>query len=213
MQCVVLYLFDQFCVFQVLCEKGQGEEVIVVVFFVMFQIVKQCFKFVFVVFVLFEVYVEDGMMLEQLMVFIVNLDYLCQEQVWDVVKNFWNKEFYVICCMLMEILVWVLDCCMVFVGVDVYEVVGGVVLCDFFQGDDGGWFENFVLFDWFVVEKFQVEIEVFFFEGWKWIEVGIDLFYGYSYGLWCLVGDFVLMIDEDSVVYVLFFGEYCVLEE
>ena len=102
MQRVALHPLDQFRAFVALREKGQGEEAIAAAFFVTSQIVKQRLKLASVAPALLEVYDEDGMTLEQLMAFTVNPDHERQLQVWDAVKNSWNKEPYSIRRMLTD---------------------------------------------------------------------------------------------------------------
>jgi ParB family chromosome partitioning protein len=213
MQRVALHPLDQFRAFQALREKGQGEEAIAAAFFVTPQIVKQRLKLASVAPALLEVYAEDGMTLEQLMAFTVNPDHARQAQVWESVKNAWNKEPYAIRRMLTETLVRAADRRAVFVGVDAFEAAGGVVLRDLFQGDDGGWLEDPALLDRLVSEKLQAEAEALTSEGWKWIEVATDLPYGYSHGLRRLTGDPVPMTDEESAAHATLLEEYRALEE
>jgi ParB family transcriptional regulator, chromosome partitioning protein len=213
MQRVALHPLDQFRAFQALREKGQGEEAIAAAFFVTPQIVKQRLKLASVAPALLEVYAEDGMTLEQLMAFTVNPDHARQEQVWDAVKNSWNKEPYAIRRMLTETSVRASDRRAVFVGVDAYEAAGGVVLRDLFQGDDGGWLEDPALLDRLVSEKLQAKAEALASEGWKWIEVATDLPYGYSHGLRRLAGDPAPMTDEESAANAVLLAEYRALEE
>lgn len=213
MQRVALHPLDQFRAFQSLREKGQGEEAIAAAFFVTPQIVKQRLKLASVAPALLEVYAEDGMTLEQLMAFTVNPDHARQVQVWDAVKNSWNKEPYAIRRMLTETSVRASDRRAVFVGVDAYEAAGGVVLRDLFQGDDGGWLEDPALLDRLVSEKLQAAAEALVSEGWKWIEVATDLPYGYSHGLRPLAGDPAPMTDEESASHATLLAEYRALEE
>jgi len=213
MQRVALHPLDQFRAFQALREKGQGEEAIAAAFFVTPQIVKQRLKLASVAPALLEIYAEDGMTLEQLMAFTVNPDHARQVQVWDAVKNSWNKEAYAIRRMLTETSVRASDRRAVFVGVDAYEAAGGVVLRDLFQGDDGGWLEDPVLLDRLVSEKLLAEAEALASEGWKWIEVATDLPYGYSHGLRRLAGDPAPMTDEESAAHSTLLAEYRALEE
>ncbi|MFM8938711.1 MAG: DNA-binding protein, partial [Phenylobacterium sp.] len=194
-------------------EKGQGEEAIAAAFFVTPQIVKQRLKLASVAPALLEVYAEDGMTLEQLMAFTVNPDHASQAQVWDAVKNSWNKEPYAIRRMLTETSVRASDRRAVFVGVDAYEAAGGVVLRDLFQGDDGGWLEDPALLDRLVTEKLQAEAEALASEGWKWIEVATDLPYGYSHGLRRLAGDPAPMTEEEGAAHAALLAEYRALEE
>ena len=213
MQRVALHPLDQFRAFEALREKGQGEEAIAAAFFVTPQIVKQRLKLASVAPALLEVYAEDGMTLEQLMAFTVNPDHARQAQVWDAVKNSWNKEPYAIRRMLTETSVRASDRRAVFVGVDAYEAAGGTVLRDLFQGDDGGWLEDPALLDRLVAEKLQTEAEALSSEGWKWIEVATDLPYGYSHGLRRLTGDPAPMTDEESAAHAVLLAEYRGLEE
>jgi ParB family chromosome partitioning protein len=213
MQRVALHPLDQFRAFAALREKGQGEEAIAAAFFVTPQIVKQRLKLASVAPALLDVYADDSMTLEQLMAFTVSADHARQGQIWDAVKNSWNKEPYAIRRMLTETSVRASDRRAVFIGVDAYEAAGGVVLRDLFQGDDGGWLEDPALLDRLVAEKLQVEAKALAAEGWKWIEVATDLPYGYSHGLRRLAGDPAPMSDKESATHAALLAEYRALEE
>jgi ParB family chromosome partitioning protein len=213
MQRVALHPLDQFRAFLALREKGQGEEAIAVAFFVTPQIVKQRLKLASVAPALLEVYAEDGMTLEQLMAFTVNPDHARQVQIWDAVRNSWNKEPYAIRRMLTETSVRASDRRAVFVGIDAYEAAGGVVLRDLFQSDDGGWLEDPALLDRLVAERLQVAAQALAAEGWKWIEVATDLPYGYSQGLRRLAGDPAPMTGQENTAHEVLLVEYRTLEE
>lgn len=213
MQRVALHPLDQFRAFQALREKGQGEEAIAAAFFVTPQIVKQRLKLASVAPALLEVYAEDGMTLEQLMAFTVNPDHARQVQVWDAVKNSWNKEPYAIRRMLTQTSARASDRRAVFVGVGAYEAAGGVVLHDLFQGNDGGWLGGPALLDRLVAEKLQAEAEALVTEGWKWIEVATDLPYGYSHGLRRLAGDPAPKTDAETSAHAALLAEYRALEQ
>ncbi|MGL6210424.1 MAG: ParB/RepB/Spo0J family partition protein, partial [Paracoccaceae bacterium] len=213
MQRVALHPLDQFRAFVALKEKGQGEEAIAAAFFVTPQIVKQRLKLASVAPALLEVYAEDGMTLEQLMAFTVNPDHVRQVQVWDAVKNSWNKEPYSIRRMLTETSVRASDRRAVFVGVDAYEAAGGIVLRDLFQSDDGGWLEDPALLDRLVADTLQVDAQAIAAEGWKWIEVSTDLPYGYSHGLRRLVGDPSPLSADEAADHAKLLAEYRALEE
>ena len=113
---------------------NQREEAISASFFVTPQIVKQRLKLASMAPALLVVYAEDGMTLVQLMAFTVNPDHVCQVQVWEAVKNLWNKEPYLIRRILTETSVRASDRRAVFVGIDAYEAAGGVAPRDLFQG-------------------------------------------------------------------------------
>ena len=213
MQRVALHPLDQFRAFQAMREKSQGEEAIAAAFFVTPQLVKQRLKLASVAPALLDVYAEDGMTLEQLMAITVNPDPARQVQVWDAVKNSWNKEPYSIRRMLTETSVRASDRCVVFVGVDAYEAAGGVILRDLFQVDDGGWLEDPALLDRLVADKLQAEAQAIAAEGWKWIEVSTDLPYGYSHGLRRLVGEPTSLSGDEAAEHARLLAEYRALEE
>ncbi len=213
MQRAALHPLDQFRAFVALREKGQGDEAIAAAFFVTPQVVKQRLKPAAVAPALLELYAVDEMSLQQLMAFTVNPDQERQVQVWEAIRSKWNKESYQIRRMLTETSVRTSDRRAIFVGVEAYEAAGGTMLHDLFKGDDGGWLEGPALLDRLVSEKLQAEAEAIATEGRKWIEVSLDLPYGYSHGLRRLSGDPAPMTDEEGAAHAKFLAEYRALEE
>jgi ParB family chromosome partitioning protein len=69
------------------------------------------------------------------------------------------------------------------------------------------------LLDRLVTEKLQAEAETVAVEGWKWIEVALDLPHGYSHGLRSLSCDPAPMTDEEEAVHTKRLSEYQALEE
>lgn len=212
MQRVALHPLDQFRAFTALREKGQGEEAIAAAFFVTPQIVKQRLKLASVAPALLNVYAEDGMTLEQLMAFTVSGNHGRQAQVWDAVKNSWNKEPYAIRRMLTETSVRATDRRAIFVGIEAYEAAGGTVARDLFQGDDGGWLEDPALLDRLAAERLQAEAQALVSEGWKWIEIAADLPYGFSYGLRRLHGETASMSEAEAAEHAKLLSEYRALD-
>ena len=213
MQRAALHPLDQFRAFLTLREKGQGDEEIAAAFFVTAQVVKQRLKLASVAPALLDLYAEDEMTLEQLMAFTVTPDHERQVQVWEAIRSSWNKEPYQIRRMLTETSVRAADRRAVFVGVGAYEAAGGTMLHDLFQDDDGGWLEDPALLDRLVSEKLQAEAEVIATEGWKWIEISLDLPYGYSHGLRRLSGEPAPMSDDEAATHTKLLAEYRALEE
>ena len=212
MQRVALHPLDQFRAFAALREKGQGDEEIAAAFFLTPQIVRQRLKLASVAPALLEIYSEDGMTLEQLMAFTLNPDHARQVQVWDAVKHSWNKEPYSIRGMLTETTVRASDRRAVFVGIEAYEAAGGTVMRDLFQGDDGGWLEDVDLLDRLVTEKLQAEAQALVAEGWKWIEVAVDLPYGFAHGPRRLAHELVPKSEADAAEHGRLLAEYRALE-
>ena len=192
-----LHPLDQFRAFQAMRDKGMAEEAIAAAFFVSVTVVKQRLRLTSVSPTLLEIYADDGMTLEQLMAFTVSPDHARQEQVWDAIKDSWQKEPYQIRRMLTETAVRASDKRAIFVGVDAYEAAGGIVLRDLFQSDDGGWLQDPVLLDRMVAEKLKATADQIAEEGWKWIEVAVSFPYGHDHGLRELSGVAVDLTDEE----------------
>jgi len=186
-QPAALHPLDQFRAFQTLREKGLSEDDIAARFFVSPTVVKQRLKLAAVSQKLLDVYAEDGMTLEQLMAFTVTNDHARQEQVWEALAHSYNKEGAVRAA----------DKRAQFVGVDVYEAAGGVVMRDLFEHDDGGWLQDPALLDRLVMEKLKAEAETLRTEGWKWIAVATEFPYGHTAGLRRLDGRMVDLTDEE----------------
>ena len=136
-----------------------------------------------------------------------------QQRLWNVISSSWNKEPFQIRRMLTETSVRASDRRAVFVGAEAYEAAGGTFLRDLFQGDDGGWLEDVALLERLVAERLQGEAEAIFTEGWKWIEVALDLPYGYSHGLRRLSGDPAPMSDDETSAHAALLTEYRALED
>jgi ParB family chromosome partitioning protein len=178
-----LHPLDQFRAFQAMRDKGMTEEAIAAAFFVGVNVVKQRLRLVSVSPNLLDVYADDGMTLEQLMAFSVSHDHARQEQVWESVRNSWQKEPYHIRRMLTETTVRASDKRAVFVGVDAYEAAGGTVLRDLFETDDGGWLQDVALLDRLVSEKLTTIADEIATHGWKWVEASVSIPYGVTHGL------------------------------
>ncbi|MBC7284662.1 ParB/RepB/Spo0J family partition protein [Hoeflea sp.] len=196
-QRVSLHPLDQFRAFQALKEQGVGEEEIAARFFVTPQIVKQRLKLASVSPKLLEVYADDGMSLEQLMVFTISDDHARQEQVWETVQRGYNKEPYYIRKLLTENTVRATDKRARFVGLAAYEEAGGIVLRDLFSQNDEGWLQDVALLEQLVTEKLAAEAETIKAEGWKWIEVAPDFPYGHTAGLRRVMGETEPLSDEE----------------
>jgi ParB family chromosome partitioning protein len=193
-----LHPLDQFRAFQAMREKGRSEEEIAAAFFVSVGVVRQRLKLAAVSPRLLEAYAEDGLTLDQLMAFTVNPDHERQEQVFERLGQSYDKAPYVIRRLLTEGAVRASDKRAQFVGVDTYVDAGGAVLNDLFQTDDGGWLQDAALLDRLVAEKLEREAEAIRAEGWKWVEVAIELPYGQTYGLRQVFGEQPELTDEQQ---------------
>ena len=193
-----LHPLDQFRAFQALRDKGMTEEAIAAAFFVGVNVVKQRLRLAAVSPTLHEVYADDGMTLEQLMAFTVSEDHARQEQVWEAIRDSWQKEPWQIRRMLTETTVRASDKRALFVGIAAYEAAGGIVLRDLFQSDDGGWLQDVGLLDRLVAEKLRAEADQIAAEGWKWVEASLSVPYGVSHGMREIVGTPIDMTAEEQ---------------
>ena len=207
-----LHPLDQFRAFQAMREKGKSEEEIAASFFVSVGIVKQRLKLAAVSEALLEAYADEEITLDQLMAFTVNPDHERQEQVWEALKQHYNKQPYEIRRMLTEGAVRASDRRAQFVGLDNYVEAGGEVLRDLFQTDDGGWLQDTALLETMVAEKLNEEAEAIRAEGWKWIEVATDFPYGHTYDLRRIRGEAEPMNEEEEQTYTALKAEYDKLE-
>lgn len=208
-----LHPLDQFRAFQAMREKGKSEEEIAAAFFVSVNVVKQRLKLAAVSATLLDAYAEEEMTLDQLMAFTVNPDHERQEQVWDALKQHYNKQPYEIRRMLTEGAVRASDRRAQFVGLDDYIEAGGEVLRDLFQTDDGGWLQDAALLETMVTEKLKEDAEAIRAEGWHWIEVGTDFPYGHTYDLRRIRGEAEPMSEEEEKTYEALKTEYHKLED
>jgi len=146
-QRVALHPLDQFRAFQTLRDQGLGEEEIAARFFVTPAVVKQRLKLASVSPKLLDLYAEDEMSLEQLMAFTVTSDHARQEQVWEALRHTYNKGPHYIRRQLTESTVHASDRRTQFVGTEVYEAAGGMIMRDLFEDDRGGWLQDVPLLD------------------------------------------------------------------
>jgi len=189
---------DQYRAFQTMRDKGMSEEAIAAAFLIDVNVVKQRLRLASVSPVLLDLYAEDGIELKQLMAFTVSQDHARQEQIWETIRNSWQKEPYQIRRMLTETTVRASDKRAVFVGIDAYEAAGGVVLRDLFESDDGGWLQDVGLLDRLVSEKLKVIADEIASEGWKWVEAAVSIPYGVTHGLRGLSGVVADISEEEQ---------------
>jgi ParB family transcriptional regulator, chromosome partitioning protein len=211
-QRVALHPLDQFRAFKALRDQGGGEEEIAARFFVAPTVVKQRLRLASVSEKLLGIYAEDGMTLEQLMAFTVSTDHARQEQVWEALRQSYNKEPYLIRRQLTESAVRASDRRARFVGLEAYEAAGGLLLRDLFEDDGGGWLQDVALLDRLATEKLAAEAEKIAGEGWKWIEVAVDFRYGHAHHLRKLDGMEIELTPDEQVTFDVLTAEQAKLE-
>ena len=212
-QRVALHPLDQFRAFQTLREKGKSEEEIAAAFFVTPAVVKQRLKLAAVAPALLDLYADDAMTLEQLMAFTVNGDHQRQVEVWDALKNGYNREPYHIRRLLTEGAIRAGEKRARFIGVDPYEAEGGTVLRDLFSDAEDGWLQDAGLLNRLVAEKLGASAVEIRGEGWKWVEAAVDFPYGHTFGLRRLAGEQPTLTGEEQAAYDALKAEYETLHE
>ncbi|MEZ5897776.1 MAG: ParB N-terminal domain-containing protein [Parvularculaceae bacterium] len=208
-----LHPLDQFRAFQILREKGRSEEEIAAAFFVTPNVVKQRLKLAAVAPALLDLYADDAMTLEQLMAFTVNGDHQRQCQIWEALKNGYNREPYHIRRMLTEGAIRAGDKRARFVGVEAYEAAGGTVLRDLFSDADDGWLQDSGLLNRLVAEKLEASAAEIRGESWKWVEAAVDFPYGHTFGLRRIEGERASLSEEEQQTYNDLKAEYDALQQ
>jgi ParB family transcriptional regulator, chromosome partitioning protein len=208
-----LHPLDQFRAFQTLREKGKSEEEIAAAFFVTPAVVKQRLRLAAVAPTLLDTYADDAMTLEQLTAFTVNGDHQRQCQVWEALKNGYNREPYHIRRLLTEGAVRASDKRARFVGIDAYEAAGGTVLRDLFSDAGDGWLQDAGLLNRLVAEKLEACAAQSRGEGWKWVEASVDFPYGHTFGLRRIEGERAPLTDADLQAYDALKAEFHALQD
>ncbi|ACI58157.1 parB-like partition protein (plasmid) [Rhizobium leguminosarum bv. trifolii WSM2304] len=212
-QRVSLHPLDQFRAFQTLREQGLDEEEIAARFFVSVATVRQRLRLASVSPRLLDLYTEDEMKLEQIMAFSITNDHVRQEQVWDTISRSHSREPYYIRRLLTETAIRAGDRRAVYVGVNVYEAAGGVVMRDLFEQDQGGWLQDPALLEQLALEKLKADADAIQeAEGWKWIEAAFDFPYGHTSGLRRFYGAQAEMTEEELARYDATRAEYDTLD-
>ncbi|OWV98854.1 ParB/RepB/Spo0J family partition protein [Rhizobium sp. R693] len=206
---VDLHPLDEFRAIMTLREQGLDEEEIAARFHMSVATVKQRLRLASVSPRLLDVYANDEMKLGQVMAFSITNDHVRQEQVWDTISRSHNQDAYYIRRMLTETAVRASDRRAVYVGIDVYEAAGGVVMRDLFEQDNGGWLQDPALLEQLVLEKLTAEAETLkAHEGWKWVEAAFDFPYGHNSGLRRFYGERVEYSEEELARHETLKAEY-----
>ncbi|MBG0511184.1 ParB N-terminal domain-containing protein [Agrobacterium sp. MOPV5] len=181
---VDLHPLDEFRAIMKLREQGLDEEEIAARLHISVATVKQRLRLASVSPRLLEIYANDEMKLGQVMAFSITNDHARQEQVWDTVSRSYSQDANYIRRMLTETAVRAADRRATYVGIDVYEAAGGVVMRDLFEPDNGGWLQDPALLEQLVIERLTADAEALKAEeGWKWVEAAFDFSYGHTSGL------------------------------
>ncbi|WP_119258534.1 ParB/RepB/Spo0J family partition protein [Shinella zoogloeoides] len=179
-----LHPLDEFRAMMVLRDQGLDEEEIAARFHISVATVKQRLRLASVSPRLLELYGDDQMKLGQVMAFSITKDHARQEQVWETISRTQSTDPYYIRRLLTETAIRASDRRAVYVGIEVYEAAGGIVMRDLFEQDNGGWLQDPALLEQLVLEKLTADAEALKAdEGWKWVDSAIDFHFGHAAGL------------------------------
>jgi ParB family chromosome partitioning protein len=206
---VDLHPLDEFRAIMTLREQGLDEAEIAARFHLSIATVKQRLRLASVSPRLLELYANDEMKLGQVMAFSITNDHVRQEQVWDTISRSHNQDAYYIRRMLTETAVRASDRRTVYVGIDVYEAAGGVVMRDLFEQDNGGWLQDPAMLEQLVLEKLTADAEALKAEeGWKWVDAAFDFPYGHTSGLRRFYGERAEYSEEELTHHDALKAEY-----
>jgi ParB family chromosome partitioning protein len=161
---------DQFeAFFELHRDHGMNAEDIAARFGVTPAVVKQRLKLATVSAKLIELYRKEEMNLEQLTAYAITDDHAKQEAVWEEFGAMYERED--ILAALNGEHVPADDRRAVFVGLEVYQKAGGVIIRDLFDDEHQGFLTDATLLDRLAAEKLQAVADTLGAEGWKWVEV------------------------------------------
>ncbi|CDX14903.1 hypothetical protein MPLB_1490090 [Mesorhizobium sp. ORS 3324] len=100
----------------------------------------------------------------------------------------------------------------VFVGLEAYQVAGGIIMRDLFQDDGGGWLQDVAPLEKMAADKLKGVAGDVAAEGWKWIEVTVSFPYDATRGLRSLQGEPLDLTAEEQATIDALTVEYQKLE-
>lgn len=196
---LALHPLDQFKAFKRMVDGGMTKAEVASAYFTTERYVDQRLALAKVSPALHEVYAENGMTLAMLEAFTAHPDHARQEQVWDAVRQSHYREPWRIRNMLTETSVPASDKRARFVGLDAYIAAGGPLLPRYlFDDDEEGWLDDVPLLDRLVSGKLKAVADEVAAEGWKWVDVALELPYGYDHGLRAITGAFAELSKKEQ---------------
>lgn len=129
---------------------------------------------------LMQAYRDNQLSIECLMAYTLTEDHSRQEQVFDEIKDTWEKDnSRAVRSYLTDEFIKGDHKIAQFVGVEAYERAGGYVRKDLFSSDDARslYFENTELLEKLAAEKLQQKADEVQKEQWKWVSICFDLGY------------------------------------
>jgi ParB family chromosome partitioning protein len=121
--------------------------------------------------VLFELFRQDKINLDQLMALAITDDHAAQERVWNSTPSYNRNASSLRRLLLGREIDAATDPLAKFVGIPTYEAAGGVVVRDLFEDDGSGYITDGELLQRLAIERLTERAQAFKAEGWAWTEV------------------------------------------
>jgi ParB family transcriptional regulator, chromosome partitioning protein len=174
---------DEFRAFKALADKGQGEETIAAAFRVSTLMVRQRLRLANASPTVLQAYEDEEISLEQLYAYCATADHARQEQVFETLKTYWNKDPRQIRYLINETSIPLDDKRAQFIGLEAYQAAGGAIERDLFSEEGEGIFTDVALAERLVAEKLAQEADKIKAEGWAWVESALDFPWNHKNGL------------------------------
>jgi ParB family chromosome partitioning protein len=166
---------DEFEAFKALIDEGKGVEDVAARFGVSVLTVQRRLKLSALSPKLLALYREDGINLDQLMALTLSDDHAMQERTWFDAQP-WDKTPAALRRRLTVGEVEAAGSALVrFVGIEAYEVAGGVVRRDLFDDEQSRFLSDPALLERLATEKLEALAATVREEGWKWVEARLSV--------------------------------------
>ena len=161
---------DTVTAFAEMIAAGAGVEDVAVCFGITPLTVQRRLKLAKVSPVLFELFRQDKINLDQLMALAITDDHAAQERVWNSTASYNRNPSGLRRLLLGREIDAATDPLAKFVGIPAYEAAGGVVVRDLFEDAGSGYITDPELLQRLAVERLTERAHVFKGEGWAWTE-------------------------------------------
>jgi len=162
---------DTVTAFAEMIAAGAGVEDVAVCFGITPLTVQRRLKLAKVSPMLFELFRQDKINLDQLMALAITDDHAAQERVWNSTPSYNRNASSLRRLLLGREIDAATDPLAKFVGIPAYEAAGGVVVRDLFEDDGSGYITDGELLQRLAIEQLGERAQVFKAEGWAWTEV------------------------------------------
>jgi ParB family chromosome partitioning protein len=161
---------DTVTAFAEMIAAGAGVEDVAVCFGITPLTVQRRLKLAKVSPVLFELFRQDKINLDQLMALAITDDHAAQERVWNSTPSYNRNPSGLRRLLLGREIDAATDPLARFVGIPAYEAAGGVVVRDLFEDEGSGYITDAELLQRLAVERLTEQAQAFKGEGWAWTE-------------------------------------------